>query len=438
MPKLSPALLAAAPQLPGLLEQLRAQAQALHAPPEAQAAALERGDTFTLLEWLIPQRGSLPAQPVRELIATAEAILRLRTLLHPALQERGELVPVVFGTGGHRGEIAWGLTFAHVQAILQALLELIAGLSPAERLRHFGGETVQAVQQRGFLIGHDNRLLNPEFSFYAAGLLTRAGYRVGYGGRTATPELSLVVPRQGWAGSINFTPSHNPFRYGGIKLSPADGGLAGEDLTDVIEQRANALLGAQVPGQWPKVAELEQQVRQEAQRVPRVDVHGPYLAGLEDNPVARLGELVTTLQALPPQRALRWVVDPTWGAAVPVYGLLQQRLGKDILTLIHTEDDPYFGGQTTEPNEHTLEDALALLRSQHAPLGGAIRNDPDSDRGLVGDTAGPMKMNRFAVLVMRYLLDLGWDGGLVTTLPTSHFGPDFARKRGKAVYITKT
>jgi phosphomannomutase len=47
-------------------------------------------------------------------------------------------------------------------------------------------------------------------------------------------------------------------------------------------------------------------------------------------------------------------------------------------------------------------------------------------------------MNRYAVLVMRYLLDLGLDGDLVTTLPTSHFGPDYARRRGKKVVITPT
>jgi phosphomannomutase len=47
-------------------------------------------------------------------------------------------------------------------------------------------------------------------------------------------------------------------------------------------------------------------------------------------------------------------------------------------------------------------------------------------------------MNRFAPLVMRYLLELGRDGGLVTTLPTSGLGPDFAAKRGKPVTITAT
>jgi phosphomannomutase len=121
-----------------------------------------------------------------------------------------------------------------------------------------------------------------------------------------------------------------------------------------------------------------------------------------------------------------------------VYRKLQQRLGGGILTVLHTEDDPYFGGQTTEPNEKTLEDALGVLRQKAAPFKVGIRNDPDSDRGLVGDAGGAIKMNRFAPMVMRYLLDLGRNGGLVTTLPTSSLGPDLAKKRGKAVTVTAT
>jgi phosphomannomutase len=123
---------------------------------------------------------------------------------------------------------------------------------------------------------------------------------------------------------------------------------------------------------------------------------------------------------------------------VPAYLRLQKRFGANVLHLLHTDEDAYFGGQTTEPNETTLQDALHVLAGLPARLKGAIRNDPDSDRGLVGDAGGAIKMNRYAVLVMRYLLDLGLDGDLVTTLPTSHFGPDYARRRGKRVVVTPT
>ncbi len=421
-----------------LQKQLKEQSARLGLPGEVVQQALETEDWFLVQEWAIPRRGSLPAGPLSELIRTAESLLRLSVFAHPARHKRGKCVPVVFGTGGHRGEIGWGLTFAHVHAILTALLQMIARQSAAQRKLHFGAAHRAAVKERGFLIGHDNRLFNPEFSAYAAHLLSAAGYRVAYVGRIATPELSYLTPRLGFAGAVNFTPSHNPFRYGGIKLNPTDGGLAGSELTDPLQDEANRLLDALRPQAWPAPERFERIIAEEGRRTPPVDLHEVYLQGLERHPVVRLADLAATLKRPPPGRAVHWVADAVWGAAVPVYRKLQARLGAGVLTVMHTEDDAYFGGQTTEPNEQTLGDALGVLRQQAAPLKVAIRNDPDSDRGLVGDAGGAIKMNRFAPLVMRYLLDLGRDGGLVTTLPTSGLGPDFAAKRGKPVTITPT
>ena len=53
----------------------------------------------------------------------------------------------------------------------------------------------------------------------------------------------------------------------------------------------------------------------------------------------------------------------------------------------------------------------------------------DIDAG--GDADDAIKMNRFAPLVMRYLMDLGEQGDLITTLPTSHMGPDYAAAKGQ-------
>jgi phosphomannomutase len=347
-------------------------------------------------------------------------------------------VPVVFGTGGHRGVIGSGLTLLHVHAIVTALLRAIAGMSAAQRQEHFGTESLAEVQRRGFVLGHDNRLFNPEFSFYAASLLREAGYAVRYAGRVSSPELSLLVPRMGWAGSLNFTPSHNPFRWGGLKFAPADGGLAGGDFTDPLAAEANRLLQSTAPAAWPAPAVLEARIAAEAQRIEHVDVHDTYLDALAAHPVVRLTDLIAQLKALPAERRVAFVADPVWGAAVPVYQCLQRRMGAGLLRVLHTEVDPYFGGQVTEPNEQTLADALAALRATPAAFKVMIRNDPDSDRGLVGDEGGAVQMNRFAPLVFRYLRDVGQSGELVTTLPTSHLGPDYARAHGSAVVLTPT
>ncbi|MBI3994248.1 MAG: hypothetical protein HY342_13320 [Candidatus Lambdaproteobacteria bacterium] len=418
-----------------LVQGVRSAAAAAGLDAQETATALARRDYFALLERLVQRRSAgtpMPAEMQRHL----ETLLRRKAFAHPATTGERPVEPVVFGTGGHRGVIGEGLTLVHVRAIVESLLQRIAGMAPDERARHFGHAKLEAVKAAGFIVGHDNRLFNPDFACYAMHLLTAAGYRVAYAGRVATPELSLVVPRQGWAGSLNFTPSHNPFRYGGIKLSPADGGLAGGDITDALAAEANTRLRGIRPADWPARGELERQVSGMAARVQHIDVHRPYLDALAENPVIRLDELAAELCDAPPAESLHLVADPTWGGAVPVYLALRDRLGPAHLTVLHTEDDAYFGGQTTEPNAQTLSDALHVLEGIRSGFGVAIRNDPDCDRGLVGDLGGAIKMNRFAVLVARYLLDLGQHGALVTTHATSHFGPDFARTRGMPVHIT--
>ncbi len=419
-----------------LQEELEAAGRAAGAPGET-LGQVRAGDAFALLEWLVPRRGSLPGAAVQSVTAAAEALLRHRIFVHPGAGG-GRVVPVVFGTGGHRGVIGAGLTLLHVHVIVTALLRAIAAQTPAQRAEHFGTAELAEVKRRGFVIGHDNRLFNPEFSFFAASLLREQGYTVRYAGRVTSPELSLLVPLRGWAGSLNFTPSHNPFRWGGLKLAPADGGLAGGDLTDPLAAEANRLLQATLPANWPRPERLEARIAAEAQRIETVDVHDTYLDRLNVHPVVRLADLIAKVRALPAGRRLAFVADPVWGAAVPVYQRLQRRMGADVLRLLHTEVDPYFGGQVTEPNEHTLAEAVELLKGSPAAAKVAIRNDPDSDRGLVGDAGGAIQMNRFAALVYRYLGDTGQRGDLVTTLPTSQLGPDYARAHGGKVILTPT
>jgi phosphomannomutase len=418
-------------------ERVRETAPAAQVPPALVADAFAKGDPFLVSEWIVPRRGELPQGSTRAALHAVEDWLRVLVIAHPATQSR-PVEPIVFGTGGHRGQIGLGITFAHVFAIVQALINTIEGMSSAERKLHYGAGTVQEVKRRGFVFGHDNRLFNPELSAFSADLLAEAGYRVAYAGRCATPQLSFIVPKQSWAGAINFTPSHNPFRYGGIKLNPTDGGLAGSDITDSLEHEANRILEGLDPAKWWEMDALEARVGARRRNFATIDIHEPYFTGLNKHKVIRLDDLVRQARGNGPAPRLQWVVDPVWGAAVPAYLRLQQRFGENVLFLMHTEEDAYFGGQTTEPNEATLLDALTALGELSAPLRGAIRNDPDSDRGLVGDLGGPIKMNRFAVLVMRYLLDLGMSGSLVTTLPTSHFGPDYARRRGHEVVLTPT
>ncbi|MDH4122328.1 MAG: hypothetical protein OEV94_11550 [Deltaproteobacteria bacterium] len=425
-----------------LIEELREEVLSL-APkvgldPVQTKKALEQGDVFGVLEMLIPKlHGKGPFNETSALLlqGACEELLRIKAFSHPG--EQGKEVPqVVFGTSGHRGEIGTGLTLVHVHAIIAAFIHMVDHLEPHERAAHFFTADLERVKAMGVVIGHDNRLFNSDFSAYAAHLFLNAGWKVLYAGLASTPEFSRVVPHMKWAAAVNFTPSHNPFRYGGIKISPADGGLAGTDLTGPLAQLANVALQEISPKEWPDYAELDELVGESLADLEWVDIHDLYLKCLADHPVIRLDDLCREIGGMFGQITI--VADPTWGAATPVYKRLQERVGPWVMEVIHTDEDPYFGGQTTEPNEQTLSDALGLLKTSRAAFKVAVRNDPDADRALVGDDGGGIKMNRFAPLVMKYLMDLGQEGGMATTIPTSHLGPRFAQSHNRALMITPT
>jgi phosphomannomutase len=70
------------------------------------------------------------------------------------------------------------------------------------------------------------------------------GIRVVFAGECPTGVGSALVPYMKLAGSMNFTPSHNPMDYAGLKFNPADGGPAPPEITDVIQVHSGPMGGA--------------------------------------------------------------------------------------------------------------------------------------------------------------------------------------------------
>jgi phosphomannomutase len=59
---------------------------------------------------------------------------------------------------------------------------------------------------------------------------------------TPTPVLSFDILKNSMSGAINFTASHNPPEYNGLKFSPDWGGPALPETTADVEKRANELM----------------------------------------------------------------------------------------------------------------------------------------------------------------------------------------------------
>src|SRR5688572_14358660 len=118
-----------------------------------------------------------------------------------------------FGTSGWRAIIADEFTFENVRRVIESIC---------------GYLTTSRESERGtFIVGHDSRFMGEAFSDVAAEIAARKGFSVlKCIGPTPTPTISNTIRSLNAVGGVNFTASHNPPEYQGIKFSTADGAPA--------------------------------------------------------------------------------------------------------------------------------------------------------------------------------------------------------------------
>ena len=114
-----------------------------------------------------------------------------------------------FGTSGWRAVLAEEFTFANARRVVTAIA----------RVASASGDP-----SHGVVVACDTRFLGERFVAEAARVLAREGVRPLVCDRDApTPVVAYTIRRLGALGAINFTASHNPPEYNGIKFSTADG-----------------------------------------------------------------------------------------------------------------------------------------------------------------------------------------------------------------------
>ncbi|HET9802159.1 MAG TPA: hypothetical protein VFP96_02870, partial [Candidatus Acidoferrum sp.] len=111
--------------------------------------------------------------------------------------------PIKFGTSGWRGWIADEFTFTNVRLAVTAIAE------------HVKAKTKHPT----ILVGYDPRFFSEEFSQLTAEILLHQGIRVLLCDTfTPTPAVAYEIQRSKLDGAINFTASHNPAQYHGLKF----------------------------------------------------------------------------------------------------------------------------------------------------------------------------------------------------------------------------
>lgn len=301
-----------------------------------------------------------------------------------------------FGTSGWRAVIADEFTFAAVGRVTEAICE------------QFADET-----ERPVIVAHDTRFLGEKFAAECAEIVVAKGFEaLVCEGPTPTPTVSHAIRSQNAICGINFTASHNPPEYSGMKLSTADGAPALPAVTSKIEE----LLGNPVENR-PKSASPKGSKS--------FDPREAYLADLEQkirfDVISKAGG--------------HYAYDPLWGTGRGYLDALLQRHGLGVQT-IHNWRDVLFGGRAPEPEASHLEELRELVLADKCVLG--LATDGDGDRFGVIDANGQfITPNQLIPILFDYLAESRkWNGGVARSVATSHLVDRVAKLHGLPVYET--
>ena len=292
---------------------------------------------------------------------------------------------IKFGTSGWRAIVADEFTLANIRLAVAGIAAYVKTLPAPHRV----------------LVGRDPRFMGEAFVDEAARVLAGAGVTpIVISEAAPTPAISYAVRELKTSGAINFTASHNPPEYNGIKYSTPDGAPALPEATHQIEAAIEALqaIGAEIPKADPPAGGFE-----------TTDVKPAFLK--------RQAELVN-LQAIA-KSGIKVVYDSFWGAGRGYTSDILREAGVAIET-VHDYRDVLFGGHAPEPDDHLLGDAKKKMKETGAVLG--LATDGDADRFGIVDADGTfIQPNYVIALLFDYLVETrGWRNGVAKSVATTN------------------
>lgn len=309
---------------------------------------------------------------------------------------------IKFGTSGWRALMGDEFTFQNVRIVVQAICNYLKA---------------EGRTQQGLLVGYDTRFLSDRFAREAAKVISHNHIPCYLCNRDApTPAISYEIIRRNLDGALNFTASHNPPEYNGLKLSTDDGAPALPEVTAKVEAQIRRI-------------EMEKQPiahYAEEQYIHEIDISEPYLkllaSKIDFEKIARSGLLIA--------------IDPLYGTARDYLDRLLIDHGCSC-EVIHNFKDPYFGGCSPECAEENLGELRSTMLRKGCHI--ALATDGDADRFAVLDRSGEfVAPNYVLALLFRYLIQTRphLKGGVARSVATTHLLDRLAARHGVQVYET--
>lgn len=309
---------------------------------------------------------------------------------------------IKFGTSGWRDIIARDFTFENVRLATQAIADYL-------KTANSPGKTV--------ILGYDTRFLGREFALASAEVLSANGLEPLLCDRdTPTPVIAYAIRHRKAMGGINFTASHNPPEYQGLKFSTFNGAPATPEVTGQIEANIARLKSDNFTFKGAVIGTYQCKTFN-----PQPDYF------------KQLQKLIAF--SILKRAKLKVAVDLSYGTGHGYLDTLLERAGAKT-TLFHNELNPLFGGHHPEPNAENMGDVSKFVRSGKAQIGLGL--DGDADRFGVVDKDGTwLTPNQVLALALYHLRkNRNWSGAVVRTVPTSHQVDAVAEMVGVTVHET--
>jgi phosphoglucomutase len=332
--------------------------------------------------------------------------LTITGLEYIAMNPSTNASPIKFGTSGWRGLIADDFTFANVRLAVTAIAD------------HVNSKTKNPT----ILVGYDPRFYSEEFSQLAVDILNRHGiHTLLCDTFTPTPAIAYEIMRRKLDGAINFTASHNPAQYHGLKFSSADAGPALPEVTKDIEARVSKMV--ERDGPFPaKPATTSDDKRASNEMV-----------NLRETYLQRLEQLVR-FDVLRKGKG-HFVIDALHGCGAGYLDTVLTRNGIAVQTM-RLNRDTLFDGTGPDVSETNLAPLRKAVLESGAVAG--LATDGDADRFGVIDRDGKwIQPNYILALLYDYLVEMReWHMPAARSVATSEMMDAVAKSNGQKIYQT--
>ena len=308
---------------------------------------------------------------------------------------------IKFGTSGWRGIIGEDFTFENVR---------VASHGVATYLKKTG------QQGSGVIVAYDTRFLSEKFASEAAKILAFNDIRAYLCTRDVpTPCVSFETVRRKAMGAINFTASHNPPEYNGLKFSTANGAPALPEVTRQIEREIHLV----------QQKNERMDVYEKTELIEEIDPKDRYLNELRQK---------VDVDAIK-KSGLRIAIDSLYGTSRDYLDYFLLDAGVEV-KIIHNYRDPYFGGFSPECNEKNLAELRKIVTDESYDLGLATVGDADRF-GIIDDRNRFVSPNTIIALLSVYLKRYrNFPGGLARSVATTHLIDAIAKKLDVPLYET--